>query len=92
MVVDQSLVVKIITPNLAAISIATVEILPVVGHVAHETVFFADPGNIKLVEEVAIEVVLVEHVKYGRRLAPSRGVDVLAIVDNAVLATRGTSK
>jgi hypothetical protein len=40
-----------------------------------------------LLNEVALHVVFVEHVKHVRRLAPCGGVDVLAIIEHTVLTT-----
>ena len=69
--------------------IAAVDILSVISHVAHVVVGIIDSRYIEFFDEIAVKVVFVEHRQHCRRLAPSTSVDVLTVVDHAVLATCG---
>lgn len=89
---DQGLVVQVIAPDRAGMGVAAIEILPVVGHVTHKTIGVGDPGDVELLEEVAVHIVFIEHRKDRGRLAVGAGVDVLAVIDDAVLAASGAGE
>ena len=89
---DQRLVLEVIAPDNAAVGVAAVEVLAVVGHVAQVVVGVVDAGDVKLLDEIAFKVVFVNHRQHVRRLAPGASVDVFAVAGNSVLAAGGTGE
>ena len=89
---DEGLGAKVDTPDGAGVGVAAVDVLAVVGHVAHVVVGVAEAGDVELFDEVAVEVVFVEHRQHVRRLAPDAGVYVFAVVHHAMLASCGANE
>ena len=89
---DQGLVGEVVAIDDAGVGVAAVEVLAVVGHVAHVVVTVVDTRDVEFLDEVAFEVVLVEHRQHRRRLAPCAGVEVLAVIDHAMLPAGGANE